>query len=197
MERQIVLDDVEQLRLINDAPIRFLLLAEASSNLLLLVVVFFYPSAFLTFLFVPSRQITPLASHLLIWWASFLFVFTGLMLAAVPSKYNTPTLTAGLVHVRRFLYWGLLASELLLALLLSLAKHRTATSIGFAIFLVVIALARLIVLFPKKAWFGTVIIDDAKEKRSWLIFSFSVKSFYHCTSIKYSSISHFFRPWKE
>ena len=197
MERKTALDDVEHLRLINDAPIRFLLLAEASSNLLFLIGVFFYPSTFLTFLFGPSRHITPLASHLLIWWASFLFVFTGLMLAAVPSKYNTPTLTAGLVHVRRFLYWGLLASEILLALLLSLTKHRTSISIGSAIFLVVIALARLIVLFPKKAWFGTVIIDDTKEKRTWLIFSFSLKSFDHCTSIKDSSISQVSRLSKE
>ena len=171
MERSMGLDDVEHLRVINDTPIRLLLVAEASSNLLLLLVIYLYPSSFLAFFLTPDHQISSLTTHLLFWWGSWLFVFTGLMLAAVPSKYNTPTLTAGLVHVRRFLYWGLMASEILLALLLCLRSHRTFISIVFAIFLIGIAMARLIVLFPKKAWFGTVVIEDGRGKRTWCSFS--------------------------
>jgi hypothetical protein len=86
------------------------------------------------------------------------------MFAAVPSKYNTPTLTAGLVHVRRFIYWGLLGSDTFLAFLLTFTSHRTIFSIGFAIFILLIVIGRLIVLFPKKAWFGTVLIDSSREK---------------------------------
>ena len=162
MLRQTTLDNVEEVRVINDKPIRLLLLAEATSNLGFIIFVFLYPSSFLAFLFQPADQITPLASYLLIWLNSWLFVITGLMYAAVPSKYNTPTLTAGLIHVRRFLYWGLLFSEIILAFLLFYTSHRTIVSIGCGIFLVLVVIGRLIVLFAKQAWFGTVVIKPPR-----------------------------------
>jgi len=164
MARQTTLDDIEELHLVNDKPIRLLLLAEATSNIGFILFIFLYPSSFLAILFQPNDEITPLASYMLIWWNSWLVVLTGLMYAAVPSKYNTPTLTAGLIHVRRFLYWGLLTSEIFLALLLIYTRYRTIISIGFAIFLLLIVIGRLIVLFPKKAWFGTVVIKPRREE---------------------------------
>jgi hypothetical protein len=164
MARQISLDTMKNLRLVNDKPIRLLLLVEATSNLGFILFLFLYPSSFIAFLLKPDKQITPLTSYILLWWNSWLIVITGLMFAAVPSKYNTPTLTAGLVHVRRFLYWGLLSSEIFLALLLIFTSHRTIISIGFGIFSLLIVIGRLIVLFPKKEWFGTVLIESFNEK---------------------------------
>jgi hypothetical protein len=164
MAREIPLDTIKDLRLVNDKPIRLLLLAEAISNLGFILFVFLYPSSFIGFLLKPDKQITPLTSHILLWWNSWLIVITGLMFAAVPSKYNTPTLTAGLVHIRRFLYWGLLSSEIFLIFLLIFTSHRTTASIGSAIFILLIVVGRLIVLFPKKEWFGTVLIKASSEK---------------------------------
>ncbi|UJR15350.1 hypothetical protein I4U23_002299 [Adineta vaga] len=164
MSRQTILDDFNQLRLINDQPIRLLLFAEAMSNLGLIFFIYFYPSTFLAFMLQPIEEITPLTTHILFWWNSWLFIITALMFAAVPSKYNTPTLTAGLIHVRRFLYWGLFGSEICLIYLLISTRHRTILSIGFSLFLSVVCIGRLIVLFPKQAWFGTIIIDSSNDK---------------------------------
>ena len=155
----LTLDDV-QLRLINDGPIRFLLFTEGCSNLFFLLILYIYPSAFLTFLLQPDDQINSLTTHLLFWWTSWLFVLTGLMFAAIPSVYNTPTLTAGLIHVRRYLYWALLFSELFLAFHLIQTVHRTMISIGFSVFLLSVVIGRLIVLFPKQHWFGTILIEN-------------------------------------
>ncbi|CAF0802875.1 unnamed protein product [Rotaria sp. Silwood1] len=164
MARQTSLDDIKDLRLINDKPIRILFFAEATANLGLILFVFLYPSTFLALLLKPDNEITSLATHILSWWNSWILVISGLMFAAIPSKYNTPTLTAGLIHVRRFLYWGLLSSEIFLASLLISTKHRTFLSIGFAIVILLVVIGRLIILFPKKAWFGTVVIESTTEK---------------------------------
>jgi hypothetical protein len=164
MSRQRSLDDMKQLRLVNDTPIRLLLLVEAISNLGFIVFIFLYPSSFLAFFLKPDIEITPLACQVLFWWNAWLLVITGLMFAAVPSKYNTPTLTAGLVHVRRFLYWGLLSTEIILAYLLISTRHRTFVAIASGIFMLCIAIGRLIVLFPKQAWFGTVLIEPFDDK---------------------------------
>ncbi|CAF0997325.1 unnamed protein product [Adineta ricciae] len=158
-----MLDDFS-VRLVNDQPIRLLLFAEAVSNLSLILFVYFYPGTFLAFLLRPVDEITPLTTYILSWWNSWLFIITGLMFAAVPSKYNTPTLTAGLIHVRRFIYWGLLASEILLIYHLLFARYRTVLSIVFCIFLVAVCIGRLIVLFPRQAWFGTVLIEISSDK---------------------------------
>ena len=164
MADQITLDDVKELRLVNDKPIRYLFFTEAMSNIGFILFVYMYPSSFLAYFLKPDTEITPLACHVLQWWNSWLFVITGLLFAAVPSKYNTPTLTAGLVHVRRFLYWCLLTAEILFAYLLISTPHRTIISISFGIFALSIAIGRLIVLFLKKEWFGTVLIELSKEK---------------------------------
>jgi len=165
MARQISLDEIKELRLVNDKPIRFLFLAEAISNIPFILIVFLYPSSFLAFILKSEKEITPLTTHILLWWDSWLIVITGLLFAAIPSKYNTPTLTAGLIHVRRFIYWALLASEVLLICLLTSPNHRTNISIGFSIFCLLVIIGRLIVLFPMKAWFGTVLIDISEEKK--------------------------------
>jgi hypothetical protein len=165
MARQTSLDEMKDLRLVNDKPIRLLFLVEATSNIGFILFVFFYPSSFIAFLLKADNQITPLTLYILFWWNSWLVVITGLMFAAVPSKYNTPTLTAGLVHVRRFIYWGLLFSEIFLASLLLFTNYRTIVSIGFGIFILLVIIGRLIVLFPKKEWFGTVLIESPKEKK--------------------------------
>jgi hypothetical protein len=164
MARQISLDELKELRLVRDKPIRLLLFAEATSNLGFLVFVFLYPSSFISFLLQPAKEITPLTSHLLLWWNSWIVVMTALMFAALPSKYNTPTLTAGLVHVRRFIYWALLGSEILLIFLLISTRHRTISSIGVSIFILLVIIGRLVVLFPKKDWFGTVLIESSGGK---------------------------------
>ncbi|CAF0870187.1 unnamed protein product [Rotaria sordida] len=164
MARQTLLDDIKDLRLINDKPIRLLLLAEATANLGVILFVFLYPSLFLTLLLKPDNEITPLATSILLWWNSLILAITCLMFAAVPSKYNTPTLTVGLIHVRRCLYWVLLISEIFLAFLLISTRHRTLLSISFGIFILLIVMGRLIILFPKKAWFGTVVIESSIEK---------------------------------
>jgi hypothetical protein len=165
MARQISLDEVKSVQLINDKPIRFLFFAEAVSNIGFILIVFLYPKQFLTFLVKPENEITPLTTHVLLWWNSWIIVITGLLFAAIPSKYNTPTLTAGLIHVRRFIYWALLASEVFLFFLLITPKHRTNGSIGFSIFCLMVIIGRLIVLFPMKAWFGTVLIEILGEKK--------------------------------
>ncbi|CAF1237644.1 unnamed protein product, partial [Rotaria magnacalcarata] len=164
MAKQISLDDVRGLRLVNDKPIRLLFLAEATSNVGLIIFVFLYPSLFLSIFLQPQIEITPLASFLIFLWNSWIIVITGLMYAAVPSKYNTPTLTAGIVHVRRFVYWALLSSEILLAVLLICTVHRTTLSVGFANFVLFVVMGRLFVLFPKKAWFGTVVFEPMADK---------------------------------
>lgn len=164
MAQEISLDQMKDLRLVNDKPIRILFFLEALANLPLIIFIYFYPSTFLAYLLRPERQITPLTSHLLLWWDSWLLIITALLFAAIPSKYNTPTLTAGLVHVRRFLYWALLGSEVLLAFLLLSPQHRTMFSIGFSILCIVVVILRLIVLFPKQAWFGTVLLGSSADK---------------------------------
>ncbi|CAF3188976.1 unnamed protein product [Rotaria socialis] len=164
MTKQISLDDVRGLRVVNDKPIRLLFLAEATSNVGVIVFVFLYPSLFLSIFLQPQNEITPLASFLIFLWNSWIIVITGLMYAAVPSRYNTPTLTAGIVHVRRFIYWALLSSEILLAVLLICTVHRTTLSVGFANFILFVAMGRVFVLFPKKAWFGTVVFESMAEK---------------------------------
>ncbi|CAF2626044.1 unnamed protein product [Rotaria sp. Silwood2] len=164
MARQTSLDDIKHLRLVNDKPIRILFFAEATANIGLILFVFFYPSLFLTLLLKPDNEITPLATHIILWWNSWILVITCLMYAAVPSKYNTPTLTAGLIHVRRFIYWGLLTSEIFLASLLISTRHRTLLSISFGSFILLVVIGRLIILFPKKSWFGTVLIESITEK---------------------------------
>ena len=159
MSRQVVsLDEVKNLRLVNDKPIRLLFLSEATSNIGFILFVFLYPSIFLGLFHQHKEQITPLTCHILFWWGSWLVVFTGLMFAAVPSNCSTPTLTAGLVHVRRFIYWGLLTSELFLIGLLLSPKYQTIPAIGFSGFLLFVIIGRLTVLFPKKEWFGTVFL---------------------------------------
>lgn len=165
MGRQVSLDSIKDLRLVNDKPIRLLLFAEAISNLGVILIAFLYPSAFISFLFKPDKQITPLTEFILYLWNVWLIVLTALMFAAVPSKYNTPTLTAGLVHVRRFLYWNLLGTEVFLACILTSTSHRTIASVGFAIFCIFVVIGRFIVLFPKKEWFGTVLIEYSDEKK--------------------------------
>lgn len=164
MARQVSLDSIKNLRLVNDKPIRLLLLAEAISNLGVILIVFLYPSSFIAFLFKPDKQITPLTEFILHLWNIWLIVITGLMFAAVPSKYNTPTLTAGLVHVRRFIYWTFLGTEIFLAFILTSTQHRTIFSISFGIFCGLVSIGRLIVLFPKKEWFGTVLIEYSEGK---------------------------------
>lgn len=163
MAREISLDDVKELRLVKDKPIRILFFAEAMGNIPLIIFTHFYPSTLLAYLLKPEREITPLTAHVLLWWNSWIFIITGLLFAAIPSKYNTPTLTAGLVHVRRFIYWALLASEVLLIFLLTSSRHRTIFSIGMSIIFVFIVIFRLIVLFPKQAWFGTVVLNSLEE----------------------------------
>ncbi len=165
MVRQISLDEIKELQLVNDKPIRFLFFAEAISNVVFILIVFLYPSSFLAFILKPEKEITPLTTHVLLWWNSWVIVITGLLFAAIPSKYNTPTLTAGLIHVRRFIYWALLSSEVFLIFLLTSPKHRTNISIGFSIFCLLVIIGRLIVLFPMKAWFGTVFIEIPGEKK--------------------------------
>jgi hypothetical protein len=164
MAGQTSLDNMKELRLVNDKPIRLLLFIEAISNVGFILFIFLYPVTFLGLIFQSDVQITRLTIYMLYGWNSWVVVITGLMFAAVPSKYNTPTLTAGLVHVRRFLYWGLLSSEIILSPLLMFNKHRTMISIGCAIFIIFVVIGRLYVLFPKKDWFGTVLIEPSKEK---------------------------------
>ena len=164
MAREISLDEVKELRLVNDKPIRILFFVEAMANIPVIIFTHFYPSTLLAYLLRPERQINPLTSHVLLWWNSWIFIITGLLLAAIPSKYNTPTLTAGLVHVRRFLYWALLASEVLLIFLFLSPRHRTTLSIGMSITFVFVIIFRLIVLFPKQAWFGTVLLNSPEEE---------------------------------
>ena len=167
MSRQAVsLDEVEDLRLINDKPIRLLFFIEATLKTGFILFVFLYPSTFISFFRQHNKQITPLTCHILVWWNSWLVVINGLMFAAIPSKYNTPTLTAGLVHVRRFIYWGILASEFFFICLLFSPEYRTILSTGFSIILSVAIIGRLIVLFPKKEWFGTVLINSSVNKNN-------------------------------
>lgn len=164
MARLISLDDVKSLRVVHDKPIRFLLAVEAVSNLSIIFFAFLYPSLFISYFFTPDDEITPLTSHLLFFWNSWIVVITALMFAAVSSKHSTSTLTAGVVHVRRFVYWALLSSEALLIILLIFTRHRTALSIGFSIFTIFVIIGRLIVLFWKKEWFGTVMIELPIQK---------------------------------
>lgn len=164
MAKEISLDDVKSIRIVNDKPIRFLFFAEATANFGIIFFAFFYPSKFLSTLFNSDHEITPMTTFILSWWNSWVILITGLMYAAVPSKYNTPTLTAGLIHVRRFIYWALLSSEVLLIILLVTANYKTIFSIGFAFVLLLTIIGRLFVLFPKKAWFGTVLIEPMSKK---------------------------------
>jgi predicted anti-sigma-YlaC factor YlaD len=165
MAEQTSLDNMKELRLVNDKPIRLLLFTEALSNIGFVYFIFRYPSTFLGLLFRTEQQITPLTIYMLFWWNSWLVVISALMLAAVPSKYNTPTLTAGLVHVRRYLYWCLLGGEIFLAPFLIFNSHRTIISILFGIFCVFVVIGRLVVLFPKQAWFGTVLIEPKENAK--------------------------------
>jgi hypothetical protein len=84
MARQTLLDDIKGLRLVNDKPIRLLLLVEAISNLGFILIIFLYPSSFLSFLLKPDKEITSLACHILLWWNSSIFGITCLMFAAIP-----------------------------------------------------------------------------------------------------------------
>jgi hypothetical protein len=164
MPHRIYLDNVEHVRVINDRPIRCLLLIEASVNVIFVGCVVVYPSAFLNILLTSDRQITSLAMDLFYWWISCLVVFTGVMLAMARSSCRTSTFTAGLVHGRRTLYWCLLASELLLAYLLVVTSHRTSVSNGAVVGLVFLVIGRLFVLLVKNDWFGTVCIDSMTIK---------------------------------
>ncbi|CAF0787845.1 unnamed protein product [Didymodactylos carnosus] len=161
--------------LVNDKPIKLLLGIESLCNIGFIWYVFNYSEGFLRALLPPiveNFEITPLAEHFLLWWMSSIFTLTCLMLAAIPSKYSTNTLTVGLIHVRRFIYWSLFGSEILCSgLLIYLMQYFAEehwTLFGYALLLIftILPLWRLFVLFIKNSWFGHIEnMDETKTDK--------------------------------